>query len=440
MIRWQCVGAVLKSAAAQGGATACGWALTSTKWTWSLSSSSEGQGCRMLSPVTPYSLLKMHWSPEHAAPLSQWPEQHLDVTSTTSPPSAHKHDPYTTGARRGYAPAGYPWASDDISALTASSLLKRYAEKYSGLELSYERPTPAAYSETFLKTESEPWALGQGIECYPGLEAITGTKVGAASVGIPATGSVTVVSSNLASESSYSGAGSCSAPSSQEYPPSYNSTYLSSGYCPQPSAALPPANLHSLQAAPTLVPSYSASTPVYNYPPGCYPQSSLSSGYSHPSASYLPSGINAPTPLVPRPTMVGGSYSYAAHTLGGSAEAGGPLKRKAFEMAEEGQEGAEVEGSRYRKYGNGHGNSHSKGHGNGHGNGYDMSGSASDSQAYKPGKPLMSPPYGGAGEYSPPSGQAGESVSAEHNFPQQQRMSLKIPAAHTRSEDPAGGR
>ncbi|XP_034548319.1 fidgetin [Notolabrus celidotus] len=396
----------------------------------------------MLSPVTPYSLLKMHWSPEHAAPLSQWPEQHLDVTSTTSPPSSHKHDPYSTAARRGYAPAGYPWASDDISALTASSLLKRYAEKYSGLELSYDRPATGVYSEpgSFLKTESEPWALGQSMECYPGLEALTGTKVGTASVGIPATGSVTVVSSNLATESGYSGAGSCSTPSSQEYPPAYNTTYLSSGYCPQPSGALPPAPLHSLQAAPTLVPSYSASTPVYNYPPGCYPQASLSSGYSHPSASYLPSGISAPTPLAPRPTMVGGSYSYPSHSLGGVSEAGLPMKRKAFEMAEEGQEGAEVEGSRYRKYGNGHGNSHSKGHGNGNGNGFDTSSSASDSQSYKSGKPLMSPPYGSARDYSPPSGLAGESVSGDHNFPQQQRMPMKIPATHTRSEDPSGGR
>ncbi|XP_060898617.1 fidgetin isoform X1 [Labrus mixtus] len=395
----------------------------------------------MLSPVTPYSLLKMHWSPEHAAPLSQWPEQHLDVTSTTSPPSAHKHEPYSTAGRRSFAPGGYPWASDDISALTASSLLKRYAEKYSGLELSYDRPAAGAYSEpgTFLKTESEPWALGQGMECYPGLEALTGNKVGTASVGIPATGSVTVVSSNLATEQGYSGAGSCSTPSSQEYPPAYNTTYLSSGYCPQPSAALPPGPLHPLQAAPTLVPSYSASSPVYNYPPGCYPQATLSSGYSHPSASYLPPGISAPTPLAPRPTMVGGSYSYPSHSLGGSSEAGVPLKRKAFEMAEEGQEGAEVEGSRYRKYSNGHGNSHSKGHGNGNSNGFDMSSPATDPQSYKPGKPLMSPPYGGARDYSPPSGLAGESVSAEHNFSQQQRMPMKIPASHTRSEDPSGG-
>lgn len=383
----------------------------------------------------------MHWSPEHAAPLSQWPEQHLDVTSTTSPPSAHKHEPYSTPTRRNYAPASYPWASDDISALTASSLLKRYAEKYSGLELSYDRPPTGAYSEpgTFIKTESEPWALSQAMECYPGLETLTGTKVGSASVGIPATGSVTVVSSNLTSEPGYSAAGSCNAPSSQEYPPAYNSTYLTSGYCPQPSAALPPAPLHSLQATPTLVPSYSASTPVYNYPPGCYPQTSLSSGYSHPSASYLPSGISAPTPLAPRPAMVGGSYSYTSHNLGVSSDAGVPLKRKAFEMTEEEQEGAEVEG-RYRKYGNGHGNSHSKGNGNGHGNGYDISGSASDPEAYKPVKSLISPPYGGVGDYSPPSGLAGENVSGEHNFPQQQRMSMKIPASHAQAEDPAGGR
>ncbi|TWW62233.1 putative fidgetin-like protein 2 [Takifugu flavidus] len=381
------------------------------------------------------SLLKMHWSPEHAAPLSQWPEQDLDVTSTTSPLSAHKHDPYSTAARRGFGPAGYPWASDDISALTASSLLKRYAEKYSGLELSYERPTTGVYSEsgTFMKTEPEQWPLGQGIECYPGLETLSGAKVASASVGIPATGSVTVVSSNLASEPGYSGAGPCSAPSSQEYPPTYNSTYLSSGYCPQPSAALPPTPLHSLQAASTLVPSYSASTPVYNYPPGCYPQTSLSSGYNHPSASYLPSGISAPTPLAPRPT-VGGSYSYQSHSLGASSEAGIPLKRKAFEMAEEGAEGTEGEGSRYRKYGNGHGNS------KGHGNAYDMSTSASDPQSFKPLKPLMSPPYGGTRDYSPPSGLAGESVPGEHSFPQQQRMSMKIPASHTRSEDPSGGR
>ncbi|RVE73498.1 hypothetical protein OJAV_G00049800 [Oryzias javanicus] len=354
----------------------------------------------MLSLVTPYSLLKMHWSPEHA------------------------HEPYANASRCAYTSSGYPWASDDISALTASSLLKRYAEKYSGLELSYERPVTGGYAEsgTFLKTESEPWSLGQGLECYPGLEAPSGTKAGSGSVGIPSTGSVTVVSSNLSSEPGYTAAGPCSAPPAQEYPPAYNSTYLSSGYCPQPSAALPPAPLHSLQVSSALVPTYSTSTPVYNYPPGCYPQTSLSSAYTHPSASYLPSGITAP--LAPRPTVVGGSYSYPSNNLGGSSDVGVPLKRKAFEMTEGEQEDPKMEASRYRKYGQSKGNGHANG----------------DPEPYKSAKPLMSPPYGSVGDYSPPPGLAGESVSGEHTFPHQQRMSMKLPAAHSQAEDPAGGR
>nr|XP_046165694.1 fidgetin-like protein 2 [Oncorhynchus gorbuscha] len=395
----------------------------------------------MLSPVTLHSLLKMHWSPEHVAPLSQWPEQHLDVSSTTSPSSIHKHDPYATAGRCGYTPAaGYPWASDDISALTASSLLKHYAEKYSGLELPYERPAPGAYSEpgSFLKSEAEPWSLGQGMECYSGLEALAaGAKVGSVSVGLTGTGSVTVVSSNLTSDPGYSSSGSCNGPPSQDYPPSYNSSYLSSGYYPQTGSALPPASLHSLHTTPTLVPSYNLNNPVYNYLPGCYPhpQTSLASGYSHPSASYLPSGLSTSTSLTPRPTVVGSSYGYPSHSLGASSETGGPLKRKAVEMVEEGEEGGgEGEGSQYRKYGNVHGNGHSKSPFNG----YAMAGS--EGQAYKPGKPLVLPPYGGQREYSPSSGLGGESRGGgEHGFPHQ-RLAMKMPASRARSDDPTGGR
>ncbi|XP_041745140.2 fidgetin-like [Coregonus clupeaformis] len=194
----------------------------------------------MLSPVTTYSLLKMHWSPEHVA---QWPEQHLDVSSTTSPPSAHKHDPYAAAGRRGYAPAAsYPWASDDISALTASSLLKHYAEKYSGLELPYERPAPGAYSEpgTFLKSEAEPWALGQGMECYPGLEALAaGAKVGSASVGLTGTGSVMVVSSNLTTDPGYSSSGSCNGPPLRTTPPPTTAPTSPQDTAPRPAQHFP---------------------------------------------------------------------------------------------------------------------------------------------------------------------------------------------------------
>ncbi|CAM9943717.1 unnamed protein product [Bubo scandiacus] len=66
-----------------------------------------------------WGLSKMHWSPEHAQSLNQWPEQHLDVSSTTSSP-AHKSELYPSTRQR----FNYAWANDDISALTASNLLK----------------------------------------------------------------------------------------------------------------------------------------------------------------------------------------------------------------------------------------------------------------------------------------------------------------------------
>uniref|UniRef100_A0AAV2M541 Uncharacterized protein n=1 Tax=Knipowitschia caucasica TaxID=637954 RepID=A0AAV2M541_KNICA len=192
-------------------------------------------------------------------------------------------------------------------------------------------------------------------------------------------------------------AASCTAPSAQEYTAAYNSaTYLPPGYCPQP----PAPGLHSLQP-------YPASAPVYNYPPGCYPQSGLSSSYSHPSASYLPAGISVSSPLAPRPQ----GYSYGLS---------GPdtLKRKAFEMSESQEEGgADGDTARYRKFGNGH----SKG------NGFDAA------------KTVMTPPYGAGGDYSPPSGLAGDSASGEHSFPSQ-RMPMKIPATHATPQDTSGGR
>ncbi|NWJ05022.1 FIGN protein, partial [Crypturellus undulatus] len=103
----------------------------------------------------------MHWSPEHAQSLNQWPEQHLDVSSTTSSP-AHKPELYAGGRQR----FNYAWANDDISALTASNLLKRYAEKYAGvLDSPYERPALGAYGDAAAfaalngqKGDGEPWA------------------------------------------------------------------------------------------------------------------------------------------------------------------------------------------------------------------------------------------------------------------------------------------
>ncbi|CAL8368481.1 unnamed protein product [Lota lota] len=389
----------------------------------------------MLSPIVPYSLLKMHWNPEHAQPLSQWPEQHLDVSSTTSSP-AHKSELYGGRGRGSY---NYAWANDDISALTASNLLKRYAEKYSGvLDSPYDRPSAAgSYPEPGAfgslsgpKTELEPWPLTHSTDgSYPlgtpgGHDSMSGSKPAAPPAGPPGTGSG--ANSNL-SDSGYSGSSSCSGSHSGDYPPSYNGTYLSSGYCPQPSAALPPASLHALQTTPTLVPSYSPTTPMYNYPPSPYPhQTGLAPNYSHPSATYLPSGLAAPTPQPSRPTAVGGSYSYQSSSLG-TAESGGSLKRKAFDMSlEENEEG---DGSRYKKYGYdqmkaGEDTPYSVNDKGDRGNGFSV-GSA-DPQNFKPRKPssqpLVLPQYGVAGEYSPPAGITGENVGGEQAFAQQQQQ------------------
>lgn len=380
----------------------------------------------------------MHWNPEHAQSLSQWPEQYLDVSSTTSSP-AHKSDLYSGRSRGTY---NYAWANDDISALTASNLLKRYAEKYAGVpDLPYDRPPAvSAYTDPGAfgslngpKTELEPWPLTHSTDSSYSLlppgghDNLSGSKAVATSPGPPGVTSVSVVNSNL-SDSGYSGSSSCSG--SSEYPSTYNGTYLSSGYCPQPSAALPPASLQTIQSTPSLVASYSPTTPVYNYPPTTYPpQTSLAPTYTHPSATYLPSGLPAPTPVPSRPTVVGGSYSYSTTNLG-TSESGASLKRKAFEMSVEDDESGD--GSRYRKYSydplKAGGNSpySLKDKTECRGNGFNSSGST-DPQNFKTSKPssqpLVSPQYGTAGEYSPPAGMTGENVTDQGFIQQQQHRS-----------------
>lgn len=384
----------------------------------------------------------MHWNPEHAQSLSQWPEQYLDVSSTTSSP-AHKSDLFSGRGRGTY---NYAWANDDISALTASNLLKRYAEKYAGVpDLPYDRPPAvSAYTDPGAfgslngpKTELEPWPLTHSTDSSYSLlppgghDNLSGSKAVATSPGPPGVTSVSVVNSNL-SDSGYSGSSSCSG--SSEYPSTYNGTYLSSGYCPQPSAALPPASLQTIQSTPSLVASYSPTTPVYNYPPTTYPpQTSLAPTYTHPSATYLHSGLQAPTPVPSRPTVVGGSYSYSTTNLG-TSESGASLKRKAFEMSVEDDESGDR--SRYRKYSydplKAGGNSpySVKDKTECRGNGFNSSGSA-DPQTFKTSKPssqpLVSPQYGTAGEYSPPAGMTGENVTDQGFIQQQQQHRSQAP-------------
>ncbi|KAK7154597.1 hypothetical protein R3I94_007809 [Phoxinus phoxinus] len=312
--------------------------------------------------------LKMQWTPEHA----QWAEQHFDISSTTRSP-AHKAEAYRGHLQRTYQ---YAWANDDISALTASNLLKKYAEKYSGiLEGPSERALLCSYSESAhgllngRKSESEAWQEG----IYPmscAADVISASKTGMTPALPPpdvtaSVGSSTGVASSL-SEPSYSSSNCGNHAStvlhsgipSQEFASSYNGSYLHSTYSGgQNTPALPsphPSPLHSaglLQPPPppppTLVPSYNASSPnlsSYNYPPAGYPpQTAVPPGYSPggapPPSAYLPSGIAAPTPLPPS-TLPG--YSYQSHNHGPIAptplngSSANTLKRKAFYMTGQG--------------------------------------------------------------------------------------------------------
>ncbi|XP_023066846.1 putative fidgetin-like protein 2 [Piliocolobus tephrosceles] len=236
----------------------------------------------------------MHWTPEHAQPLNQWPEQHLDVSSTTPSP-AHKLELPPGGRQRCH----YAWAHDDISALTASNLLKRYAEKYSGvLDSPYERPALGGYSDaSFLngaKGDPEPWPGPEPPYPLASLhEGLPGTKSGGGGSS-GALGGSPVLAGNLP-EPLYAG-NACGGPSAApEYAAGYGGGYLAPGYCAQTGAAPPPP----------------------------------------PPAPYLTPGLPTPLPAPAPPT------AYGFPTAAPGAESGLSLKRKA---ADEGPEG------RYRKY------------------------------------------------------------------------------------------
>ncbi|XP_055362046.1 fidgetin-like isoform X3 [Betta splendens] len=322
----------------------------------------------MISSSSVYGL-KMQWTPEH----SQWAEQHFDISSTTRSP-AHKTEAYraVSGHLQRSSTYQYAWANDDISALTASNLLKKYAEKYSGiLEM------PGSYSEApgvpgvmnGRKSESEPWQDGvYPMSCIPEGVSVRKGGVAAASEVVSGMCSSPGLASSTLSEPSYSSS-SCgshtatalhsSSMASQEYGPAYSGSYLHGSYSSQsaPAPALP-SPLHSsglLQppppppSHPTLVPAYNGGSPnlsSYNYPPAGYPaQSSVGPGYSPggapPPSSYLPSGIAAPTPLPPSSALPG--YPYQSHNLTPIAptplnsSSSNSLKRKAFYMSGQGE-------------------------------------------------------------------------------------------------------
>lgn len=182
-------------------------------------------------------VVKMHWS-------SEWAEQHYDITSTTSPPAHPKPVSYPQPSHPAFS--GY---SDDISALSASTLLKRYAERYSFSPVYTE---PGAFRRS--DPAQDAWSMGYNPD---GIEGIKGSLASA---------------SNL-SEQFSNGA------ISQDYTATYSGSHLypRPTYLHQPAFALPP--------------TYPPPAPVYTYPPGLTTPSSpsllppLSSGHLTPHSA-----------------------------------------------------------------------------------------------------------------------------------------------------------
>ncbi|KAL2088090.1 hypothetical protein ACEWY4_016918 [Coilia grayii] len=313
----------------------------------------------------------MQWTPEHV----QWAEQHFDITSS------HKAEGYRTqrvaiasaAAASGYQ---YSWANDDISALTASNLLKKYAQKYSGLldmPLVYpETPAVLATAPNGLtngrKLEVEAWVEPGGVYpmgCDVGVSAgkggvVTSDVSGGALCSSPGA-EPSFPSQSLASQEAYPSP-SQSLATQEAYPPPSQSLAPQEAY-PPPTAAYAP-YLHPsssggytthpsplLQGAPAPPPaSPPPLLPGYSYTPS--PYAPVAPGYSSPPppppppppSSYLPAAIAAPTPLAPYyapPTPITPS------PLNGCSS--GPLKRKAFYLG--GQVNVGGQGENYMEFG-----------------------------------------------------------------------------------------
>ncbi|XP_059499434.1 LOW QUALITY PROTEIN: fidgetin-like [Stegostoma tigrinum] len=327
----------------------------------------------------------MHWTPEHA----QKPEHYPDISFTTSSPAPKPDDSNLTQQRHQYV-----WANDNISALSASNLLKKFAEKYSGLvNSSYERPELNPYADGSFgsvheqKSENDTWQMSLSVNDTYSInsvhEGLSGSKTethptvpaGDSSVGIGSSS----VTANSHSESRYPNhvCGPTALPSLQsslvpvgtslEFSSGYNGTYLPSAYCSQTSLAAPSSYslplsssslLQPVHPTPTIVPSYSSAlaggSPLHTYPSNRDPsESSMGPGYTgaHLPSSYVPSGIPAPILLTPtaRPSTVSGYDNQRHNVAPGSVSpvnngSGRSLKRKASAAKELESTG------RYRRY------------------------------------------------------------------------------------------
>lgn len=259
----------------------------------------------------------MQWASEQP----QWAEQHYDITSTTRSP-AHKFEPFH-GQRLTSSSAAsvyqHSWANDDISALTASNLLKRYAERYSAiLDLPCENalvayPDPTISTSvnraqpllTTRKLEAEPWleSVYPSVGCIP--ELVPKVPLSISEMSATVGSSPGIVSGSLP-DPSFSSSSCGNQASAQEY----SSTLYGPPYLHSVGSYNGPI-LHPVVSHPSLAPAYGANAsptlPTYGYPSTGYPYSPPS-----PSAACLSTSIAPATPL-PASSMSG--FSYPAQSL-----------------------------------------------------------------------------------------------------------------------------
>ncbi|TRY53924.1 hypothetical protein DNTS_033805 [Danionella cerebrum] len=259
--------------------------------------------------------MTMQWSPEQ----SQWAEQHYDITSTTRSPG-HKieslRDPRLTGSASAVA-YQHSWANDDISALTASNLLKRYAERYSAiLELPGESglmgypDTPISLRGPSVGNNGSPLLNGRKAEAEPWLETvypplgcvselIPKAPLSASDVSVSACTSPVIGSGSLP-EPCFSSSNCSNQSGTQDYGSSpYSTPFL------QPMGTYGGPLFHPTHSHQSLVSAYNANTAGYSYPNPRYPsQAVLAPGYSPSTPSaYVPGALTPPNPLpYPYPT------------------------------------------------------------------------------------------------------------------------------------------
>uniref|UniRef100_S4S0Z0 Fidgetin n=1 Tax=Petromyzon marinus TaxID=7757 RepID=S4S0Z0_PETMA len=309
---------------------------------------------------------KMQWTPEHSQHLPHWQGQRFDMPSGGSLP-LHKAE----GAFRGHIQHfRYSWANDNISELTASNLLKKYAEKYS--EHPAQPPRLDESSLALLNGQKQDGAQWQtpldeayNINCTQ--DAVCTGKA-SSDAPLPPAGPLAMNSPIMAGAMSgpnypvpdgRSISGShpaAAAANTQVYSAGYsNGSYPASNFCttsgstlpsPRPSPARSAGMMRSEQTSTTasMMPgtqAYSYSSPPYG-PPA--PSQATSPGYSpsghHIASGYMPAQHNVPLSST---TMPVSSYVYhqahgspSSNPSGVGLSAGSNLKRKASFMSEDG--------------------------------------------------------------------------------------------------------